>query len=107
MIPITRRQTRDLIERVAAETPVPVAVVWTKDDVQIPEAAQNTIAQSYNEHLPRAHIMKTTTDRPETIVECFVRMLLIADADHDGFDISEPRNSRDPFVVFRGLHVNR
>ena len=106
-LPLTRRVTRDLIERVAAETRVPVAIVWTKDDVEIPEAAQRTIAQSYIEHLPRSQTMKTTIEKPETIEQCFVRVLLIADASHGAFDVCEPRNSSDPFVAFRATHVNR
>ena len=105
-LPRTRRVTLDLIERVAAEASVPVVVVWTKEDVVVPDLAGNTFEAALREFLPQAKVMRTTTERPETIEQCFVRSLFLVEGSNATCDVMETPKSEDPFLGFRGIHVN-
>ena len=105
-LPLTRRVTRDLIERTAAESAVPVIVLWTKDDVEVPDLARDSLHGSCKDFLPRAGILHTTTEKPETIEQSFVRVLLTAETVVPQFNVCEVRRSNDPFLAFRGIHVN-
>ncbi len=106
-LPKARRATRDLVERVGAESAHrPVIVVWTKDDVTVAGVARHGVERACSEFLPRADKSKTTVKAPETIEKCFVRALFAAEHAHPASRLVEPRQSRDPFLAFRGIHVN-
>lgn len=104
-LPVTRRATRDLIERVAAHAMSPVAVVWTKDDVDVPEPVRRTLQNTCDGFLPQAAVLRTTVKAPETIEACFERALTTATARVTPSQLKEPRLSDDPFLAFRGIHV--
>ena len=106
-LPRTRRVTRDLIERVAAEsTHVPVVVVWTKDDFDVPTIARNGLDRACTEFLSHADTCRTTTNVPETIEQCFVRALQTAGSDDAAWAVTDAPRSSEPFLAFRGIHVN-
>ena len=105
-LPVTRRVTRDLIERVGAESRVPVIVVWTKDDIEVPEVARIGIERACRAYVPRTQTLKTTIDTPETIEQSFVRALLSDKKNDVNYEVREERKSHDPFLAFRGIHVN-
>ncbi len=106
-LPQTRRATRDLIDRVAAESGQrPLIVVWTKDDVTIPELTQSGLERACAEYLPWAETFRTSVNAPETIEKCFAIAISAAERVDTSFNVSEPRQSRDPFLAFRGIHVN-
>ena len=105
-LPVTRRLTYDLIERVAAESSVPVVVVWTKDDVEVPDLARSCMDRACKEFLPKSQTLKTTTATPESIDETFAHVLCVGDTRNGAFDVCETRRSTNPFLAFRGIHVN-
>jgi hypothetical protein len=106
-LPQTRRATRDLIERLAARGGhQPLLVVWTKDDIPVPEPAREGLERACSRFMPSAETWKTTVERPATIEECFVRALVASERSDSAFDVIEPRQSTDPFLAFRGIHVN-
>ncbi len=102
MLPKTRRVTRDLMDRVAAEALSPVAVVWTKDDIEVPEHAVVALEKASASFLPRAQLLRTSTSRPETIEACVARALEVASSPRVKPWEAEPRLSNDPFLAFRG-----
>ena len=106
-LPLTRRLTHDLIERVAAERSVPVVVVWTKDDVEVPELARRSLDRACKEFLPEVQTLKTTTSTPESIEATFAHVLKIGDTKNGTFEACETRKSTNPFLALRGIHVNR
>ena len=105
-LPLTRRSTHDLIERLAAESSAPVVVVWTKDDVEVPHQTRTSLDRACKEFLPQAPTLKTTTDTPETIEAAFDHVLRIGDTKNNTFKVYETRRSTNPFLAFRGVHVN-
>jgi Double-GTPase 2 len=104
-LPVTRRATRDLIERVAAHAMSPVAVVWTKDDIDVPEPATRALESTCMGFLPQATVLRTTVKEAETIEACFDRALAAATSKARLLPAKEPRFSDDPFLAFRGIHV--
>lgn len=106
LLPNTRRSTRDLIERVGSTTPArPVFAVWTKDDILVPAAAREAVTQAIAIHLPNARNRKTTINKPETIECCFIDALSLTFGSRIEVGAAEQRQSRDPFLAFRGIHV--
>ncbi len=106
-LPQTRRATRDLIERTSAQNARrPLFVVWTKDDIRVPNAVRAGIERTCSDFLPWADSCKTTVSAPETIERCFIRAILAAEGVRTQFNAVEPRHSNDPFLAFRGIHVN-
>lgn len=106
-LPQSRRATRDLIERVGAECArCPVIVVWTKDDVPVPDGTRIALERACGEYLPRAERFQTTIETPETIERCFGMAICAAERPRTSVDTAEPRQSRDPFLAFRGIYVN-
>lgn len=105
-LPQTRRATRDLIERVGAEAKHRnIIMVWTKDDIKIPEATRIAVSRSCGEFLPDAIPLKTTVATPETIAACFARAIRQAENTRVSLNNVEPRLSHDPFLAYRGWHV--
>ncbi|MNY25014.1 hypothetical protein D3C86_1587650 [compost metagenome] len=106
-LPQTRRATRDLIERVGAEAKDrSVIVVWTKEDIEIPEATHDGLARACGEFLSNAAMLKTTVGIPDTIATCFAHAFRHAERVSTLGGAVEPQLSRDPFLAFRGIHVN-
>ncbi len=105
-LPATRRATRDLIERVAAGGQRPLAIVWTKDDVDVPQLARASLMRTCSDYVPYASIEKTTIHKPETIEACFVCALRLPQSAAAASVSTEPRLSNDPFLAFRGIYVN-
>lgn len=106
-LPHTRHASRDLIERIGAVTPhLPVKVVWTKVDVQVPTHAKVALERAYGEFIPHADTMRTTVDNPEGIAKCFMAAILASQNSASKADISEPVLTLDPFLAFRGVHVS-
>lgn len=105
-LPATRRATRDIIERVGAESLCPVVVVWTKSDVAVPAAIQDALGYACSEFVPAASTTATTVADPTTICACFVHGLVSASHPVPAPTIREPRRSDDPFLAFRGIHVD-
>lgn len=105
-LPHTRRATRDLLERIGAVTPsLPTAVVWTKDDVQPPQKVRKVLERACAEFVPHALTLRTTVNKPETIVKCFMDVISAAEHSASMTDASEPVLSNDPFLAFRGTYV--
>lgn len=103
--PATRRATRDLVERVAAHARSPVAVVWTKDDIGVPEPAERALQGKCMTFLPNATVLRTTVNKPETIEACFEMALATGTSSAIFSPLKAPRISNDPFLAFRGIHV--
>jgi hypothetical protein len=103
-LPNTRRATRDLIERIGAivNPRFQLTTVWTKDDVSVPLPRLKNLQKSCNDFLQNTDTWRTTVNRPETIVQCFVNILSIADKSVQRTNLVEPRLSNDPFLAFRG-----
>ncbi|MBL1276039.1 MAG: hypothetical protein COB30_008115 [Ectothiorhodospiraceae bacterium] len=105
-LPHARRATRDLLERIGAVTPhLPMTVVWTKDDVEVPTHARDVLERACAEFVPHANMAQTTVNEPETIAKCFMDMITAADSSVSIAKNPEPVLSNDPFLAFRGLHV--
>tara|TARA_R110002012_G_scaffold178236_2_gene343247 strand:- start:5404 stop:6366 length:963 start_codon:yes stop_codon:yes gene_type:complete len=100
-LPATRRATRDLMERVGAQTSCRTAVVWTKDDVAAADAVTNIIEAASFEFMPTAQTMRTTIKEPETIEACFVWAIEAATAKLPVQIDPELRLSQDPFLALR------
>lgn len=100
-IPATRRATRDLIDRVAAEFVGPVTAVWTKADLAVVELARKSIEASLKTALPQADRYETTVDEAETIVAAIEATLDKVFANRQLDPISEPTKSREPFLALR------
>ena len=64
-LPGARRASRDLIEQLAATAKRRVTVVWTKDDIEVPEHAIRAINSSCNRYLPNTKIIRTSVDEPK------------------------------------------
>ena len=105
-LPATRRATRDLIERISADAMSPVAVVWTKNDVDVPDAVMQALQSTCMSFLPQAPVLQTTVNKPETIEACFEWALATATFGGTTLLFKEPRLSDEPFLAFRGTHVN-
>lgn len=103
-LPSVRRATRDLIERVAAEADVPVTVVWTKDDVTVPDLARRAVERACTGLLENAVTATTTVRQPEGIAECFSTAISAA-AGSLRVEASDANISKDPFLAYRGFHV--
>lgn len=103
-LPATRRATRDLMERVGARTSCRAGVVWTKDDITVPEALAKTIETAAREFMPSAPIMRTTIKIPETIEACFGWAIDAATGRSPVRIDAEPRLSDDPFLALRRSH---
>jgi Double-GTPase 2 len=103
-LPNTRRVTRNLIERVGAvvNPQFQLTIVWTKDDVSIPPVSLENLQKSCDDFLPNTNVCRTTITKPETIVQCFVDILSVADKSIPRNNLVEPRLSNDPFLAFRG-----
>ena len=101
---LTRRLTYDLVERVAAERSSPVVIIWTKDDVVVPELVRSSLNRSFEEFLPQAQVLRTTTEAPTTIEKAFAQVLGIGDTGTVSFQSYEPRRSQNPFLALRGVH---
>lgn len=100
-LPTTRRATRDLMERVGAQPSCRTAVVWTKNDITVPEAVAKTIETASSKFMPSARTMRTTIKTPESIEECFAWAIEAA-AKRSTMQIdAEPRLSTDPFLALR------
>ena len=105
-LPNTRRATRDLLERIGAVTPqLPMVVVWTKEDVPVPQNARDVLERACAEFVPHASTSRTTFNMPETIAKCFMDVISAAENSASKADTSEPVLSNDPFLAFRGLYV--
>ncbi len=105
-LPNSRRETRDLLERIGAITPeLPMAVIWTKEDVKVPPKARETIEYACGEFVPHAKTFGTTFFKPETIAKCFKDMISANKNTTLKADICEPVLSSDPFLAFRGVYV--
>lgn len=104
-LPVSRRATRDLIERIAADAKSSIAVVWTKDDVDVPDPVQQALQSTCMSFLPQAHVLRTTVNAPETIEACFEWALATATLSVTTPPFKELRLSDDPFLAFRGPHV--
>lgn len=106
-LPQTRRATRDLIERVGAEKGTcPLMVLWTKDDVSLASAIRDGLSRTCEQFVAGADSWRTTVTNPETIERCFVEAFRIGENAGATIDPVEPRFSHDPFLAFRGIHVN-
>jgi len=106
-LPQTRRATRDLIERVGAEnTHQRVTIVWTKDDIDVPDTTRNALERACSEFLPRADKRRTTVNMPGTIEQCFADAINAAENRTRLVEAIETRQSNDPFLAFRGIHVS-
>ena len=107
-LPQSRRATRDLIERVGAEKGTcPVMVVWTKDDIPVPGGVRDGISCTCEQFLPDAIHLKATYTKPDTIEQCVVEAIRAAENAEVAIDTIEPRLSLDPFLSFRGRHVDK
>ena len=107
-LPHTRRATRDLLERIGAVVPhLPMAVVWTKEDVQAPDQVRSALERTCGEFVPHAAMLRTTVNKPETIAKCFMDMITAAESSVSKADTSEPALSVDPFLAFRGIYVEQ
>lgn len=105
-LPSTRRVTRDLLERVGAEAShVPLNVVWTKKDKNVPNSVRVTLERACSEFVPQAQILSTTIQDPKTIAECFENAVLVANKQRVQVFTPEPIMSQDPFLAFRGNYV--
>lgn len=105
-LPQVRRATRDLIERIGSTAGgSPVMVLWTKDDVEIPEAVRDGLARACEQFLPNASHWRATVKKPDSIEYCFVQAIAAASNDGRAFETVEPRLARDPFLAFRESHV--
>ncbi|GAB5542853.1 MAG: hypothetical protein SangKO_026130 [Sandaracinaceae bacterium] len=100
-LPTARRATRDLMERVGAQSSCATAVVWTKDDVDVPETAIAAIDTSSREFLSSAGTMRTTVKIHETIEACFVWAIDAATSRSPLKVVAEPRLADDPFLALR------
>ena len=103
-LPATRRATRDLMERVGAETNSTTGVVWTKDDISVPEAVSKTLETASTGFLPDATTMRTTIKNPDTIKACFSWAIEAATSRRRMRLDPEPRLSQDPFLALRRTH---
>jgi hypothetical protein len=107
-LPHSRRSTRDLIERVGAvASHLPVAVVWTKEDVQVPDNVRITLERACTEFVPYAATLRTSVNNPETIAKCFMDVILATDISALKSNTFEPVLSVDPFLAFRGIYVDQ
>lgn len=105
-LPQARHATRDLLERIGAENRnCPVMVLWTKDDVDVPDKVRESILLSCEQFLPRTVHMRTTVEKPESIEKCFTEAISTGSNYNLPLEILEPRNSKDPFLSFRGTHA--
>ena len=84
----------------------PVAVVWTKNDVDVPDAVMQALQSTCMSFLPQAPVLQTTVNKPETIEACFEWALATATFGGTTLLFKEPRLSDEPFLAFRGTHVN-
>lgn len=106
-LPQTRRATRDIIERVGAERArYPLIVVWTKDDIAVQDLTRDGLNRACSEFLPGADHWRTTVNMPGTIEQCIIRAIRVAQDAKLLVDVVEPCQSSDPFLAFRGIHVN-
>ena len=80
-------------------------VLWTKDDVDIPETVRGGLSQACEQFLPNASHWRTTVTKPESIEQCFVEAITASSNDRRSFETVEPRYTHDPFLAFRGSHV--
>ena len=107
-LPNSRRATRDLIERIGAvASHLPLAVVWTKEDVSIPDQAKDALVRACAEFVPKAATMRTTFNKPETIAKCFMDAISAAESSTLKSYTPEPAQSVDPFLAYRGIHVDQ
>lgn len=100
-LPATRRATRDLMERVGAQTSCRTAVVWTKDDIAAAEAVAKMIETASSEFMPATQTIRTTIKDPGTIEACFAWAIEAATAKLPMQIEPEPRLSHDPFLALR------
>jgi hypothetical protein len=106
-LPKARRATRDILERIGATSlHLPMMTVWTKDDTEVAEKIRQAIEKTCLNFVPKAKSCRTTTHQPETIVKCFVDILVQANCGSSTTGFDEPRLSKDPFLAFRGIYVN-
>ena len=105
-LPATRRATRDLIERVAAQASCPVTLVWAKADVEVSQPVTAALQSHYMTYLLLAEVLHTTIKNPNTIAACFERALAKATSRTNISPFIEPRLSGDPFLSFRGTNDN-
>jgi hypothetical protein len=104
-LPQARRATRNLIDRISAISPHHrLTTVWAKDDVLIPQHIYKALQQACDHFLPNVSTCRTTYEKPETIVQCFVNLLSAAYKSELRTPIVEPRLSQDPFLAFRGIN---
>lgn len=100
-LPAARRATRDLMERVGAQTSCRTAIVWTKDDIKAADAVIKTLVTTSRAFMPAAETIRTTVYDPETIKACFAWAIEAA-TDRLPMQIEpEPRLSLDPFLALR------
>ena len=105
-LPSVRRATRDLVERVAAVSDVPVTVVWTKNDVAVPDVARQAVERACAHLLENAATAMTTVRLPESVADCFSEAVAAAVVSVP-IAVADGPLSKDPFLAYRGLHVTR
>lgn len=103
-LPVARRATRDLMERVGAQISCRRAVVWTKDDITVPGAVAKAIEAASGEFMPSAQTLRTTISSPRSIEGCFAWAIEAATSRAALQLDTEPRLSTDPFLALRRSH---
>jgi hypothetical protein len=106
-LPDARRKSRDLIDRISATIlSKPSVVVWTKSDIKVAQHTLTVLQQLISELMPQSPVLQTTIHQPETIIQCFLKVLSLVERHASYAPIVEERLSNDSFLAFRGTHKN-
>jgi len=101
----TRRETRELIERLGNHVGSrPVVFVWAKSDKEPTEKIKATIRLALTNSIPHAIEHQTTTNNPDTLLAALTLAVNLAWYPPSIKTVIAPVLSNQPYHAFRGHH---
>jgi len=99
----TRRETRELIERLGNHVGSrPVVFVWAKSENNPPEKIESAIRQALTNSIPHAVEHRTTTNIPDTLLAALTNTVDLAWLPSSAKAVTVPVLCNQPYHAFRG-----
>lgn len=101
----TRRETRELIERLGNHVGSrSVVFVWAKSDKKPPEKIEDAIRRALKSSIPHAIECQTTTNDPDTLLAALTQAVDLAWLPPSAKAVTAPVLNKQPYHAFRGHH---